>query len=289
MAKVAFLGLGVMGYPMAGHLKNKGGHDVTVYNRTAAKAEQWVKQHGGNSAPTPKAAAQGQDMVMCCVGNDNDLREVTLGKDGAFQAMGKGTIFVDHTTASAEIARELYTAAKKGGFDFVDAPVSGGQAGAENGVLTVMCGGDEPVFNKAKPMIDAYARACNLLGAPGSGQLAKMCNQICIAGLVQGLSEALHFAKKANLDIDKLIATISKGAAQSWQMENRYKSMAAGKFDHGFAVDWMRKDLSICLGEARKNGARLPVTALVDQFYAQVQGMGGKRWDTSALLALLDR
>ena len=289
MAKIAFLGLGVMGYPMAGHLKNKGGHDVTVYNRTAAKAEQWVKQHGGKSAPTPKAAAQGQDLVMCCVGNDNDLREVTLGKDGAFQAMGKGTIFVDHTTASAEIARELYAAAKKGGFDFVDAPVSGGQAGAENGVLTVMCGGDEPVFNKAKPMIDAYARACNLLGAPGSGQLAKMCNQICIAGLVQGLSEALHFAKKANLDVDKLIATISKGAAQSWQMENRYKSMAAGKFDHGFAVDWMRKDLSICLGEARKNGARLPVTALVDQFYAQVQGMGGKRWDTSALLALLDR
>ena len=289
MAKVAFLGLGVMGYPMAGHLKNKGGHEVTVYNRTAAKAEQWVKQHGGNSAPTPKAAAQGQDMVMCCVGNDNDLREVTLGKDGAFQAMGKGTIFVDHTTASAEIARELYAAAKKGGFDFVDAPVSGGQAGAENGILTVMCGGDEPVFNKAKPVIDAYARACNLMGAPGSGQLAKMCNQICIAGLVQGLSEALHFAKKANLDIDKLIATISKGAAQSWQMENRYKMMAAGKFDHGFAVDWMRKDLSICLGEARKNGARLPVTALVDQFYAQVQGMGGKRWDTSALLALLDR
>ena len=289
MAKVAFLGLGVMGYPMAGHLRNKGGHDVTVYNRTAAKAEQWVKQHGGNSAPTPKAAAQGQDMVMCCVGNDNDLREVTLGKDGAFQAMGKGTIFVDHTTASAEIARELYAAAKKGGFDFVDAPVSGGQAGAENGILTVMCGGDEPVFNKAKPVIDAYARACNLMGAPGSGQLAKMCNQICIAGLVQGLSEALHFAKKANLDIDKLIATISKGAAQSWQMENRYKMMAAGKFDHGFAVDWMRKDLSICLGEARKNGARLPVTALVDQFYAQVQGMGGKRWDTSALLALLDR
>jgi len=289
MAKVAFLGLGVMGYPMAGHLRNKGGHDVTVYNRTAAKAEQWVTQHGGNSAPTPKAAAQGQDMVMCCVGNDNDLREVTLGKDGAFQAMGKGTIFVDHTTASAEIARELYAAAKKGGFDFVDAPVSGGQAGAENGILTVMCGGDEPVFNKAKPVIDAYARACNLMGAPGSGQLAKMCNQICIAGLVQGLSEALHFAKKANLDIDKLIATISKGAAQSWQMENRYKMMAAGKFDHGFAVDWMRKDLSICLGEARKNGARLPVTALVDQFYAQVQGMGGKRWDTSALLALLDR
>jgi 3-hydroxyisobutyrate dehydrogenase len=289
MAKVAFLGLGVMGYPMAGHLKNKGAHDVTVYNRTAAKAEQWVKQFGGRSAPTPKAAAEGQDLVMCCVGNDNDLREVTLGANGAFAGMGKGTIFVDHTTASAEIARELYAAAKKGGFDFVDAPVSGGQAGAENGVLTVMCGGDEPVFNKAKPVIDAYARACNLMGAPGSGQLAKMVNQICITGLVQGLSEGLHFAKKAGLDIEKLIATISKGAAQSWQMENRYKTMVAGKFDHGFAVDWMRKDLSICLGEARKNGARLPVTALVDQFYAQVQGMGGKRWDTSSLMMLLER
>ncbi len=289
MAKVAFLGLGVMGYPMAGHLKNKGGHDVTVYNRTAAKAEQWVKQFGGRSAPTPKAAAEGQDFVMCCVGNDNDLREVTLGANGAFAGVGKGTIFVDHTTASAEIARELYAAAKKRGFDFVDAPVSGGQAGAENGVLTVMCGGDEPVFNKAKPVIDAYARACNLMGAPGSGQLAKMVNQICIAGLVQGLSEGLHFAKKAGLDIEKLIATISKGAAQSWQMENRYKTMVTGKFDHGFAVDWMRKDLSICLGEARKNGARLPVTALVDQFYAQVQGMGGKRWDTSSLMMLLER
>ena len=289
MAKVAFLGLGVMGYPMAGHLKNKGGHEVTVYNRTAAKAEQWVKQFGGKSAATPKAAAQGQDFVMCCVGNDNDLREVTLGKDGAFQAMGKGTIFVDHTTASAEIARELFDAAKKNGFDFIDGPVSGGQAGAENGVLTVMCGGDDGVFNKAKPVIDAYARACNLMGAPGSGQLAKMCNQICIAGLVQGLSEALHFAMKAGLDTDKLIATISKGAAQSWQMENRYKAMAAGKFDHGFAVDWMSKDLSICLDEARKNGASPPVTALVDQFYAEVQKMGGKRWDTSALLARLER
>jgi 3-hydroxyisobutyrate dehydrogenase len=289
MAKVAFLGLGVMGYPMAGHLKNKGGHDVTVYNRTAEKADQWVKQHGGRSAPTPKVATEGQDFVMACVGNDNDLREVTLGKDGAFAGMGKGTIFVDHTTASAEIARELYAAAKKGGFDFIDAPVSGGQAGAENGVLTVMCGGDEPVFNKAKPVIDAYGRACNLMGASGSGQLAKMVNQICIAGLVQGLSEGLHFAKKAGLDIEKLIATISKGAAQSWQMENRYKTMVAGKFDHGFAVDWMRKDLSICLGEARKNGARLPVTALVDQFYAQAQAMGGRRWDTSSLLAVLER
>jgi 3-hydroxyisobutyrate dehydrogenase len=289
MAKVAFLGLGVMGYPMAAHLKNKGGHEVTVYNRTAAKADQWAKQFGGKTAPTPKAAAQGQDFVMCCVGNDNDLREVTLGKDGAFQAMGKGTTFVDHTTASAEIARDLFDAAKKSGFDFIDAPVSGGQAGAENGVLTVMCGGEQGVFDKAKPVIDAYARACNLMGSPGSGQLAKMVNQICIAGLVQGLSEGIHFAKKAGLDIEKLIATISKGAAQSWQMENRYKMMAANKYDFGFAVDWMRKDLSICLGEARKNGANLPVTALVDQFYAEVQKMGGKRWDTSALLARLDR
>jgi 3-hydroxyisobutyrate dehydrogenase len=289
MAKVAFLGLGVMGYPMAGHLKTKGGHEVTVYNRTAAKAEAWVKQYGGKSAPTPKAAAAGQDFVMACVGNDDDLRQVTLGPDGAFAAMGKGTIFVDHTTASAEIARELYAAAKKSGFDFIDAPVSGGQAGAENGVLTVMCGGDAEPFARAEKVIAAYARACNLMGPPGSGQLAKMVNQICIAGLVQGLSEGLHFAKKAGLDIDNLIATISKGAAQSWQMENRYKTMVAGKFDHGFAVDWMRKDLAICLGEARKNGASLPVTALVDQFYAQVQAMGGKRWDTSSLLAVLER
>ncbi len=289
MAKVAFLGLGVMGYPMAGHLKNKGGHEVTVYNRTAAKAEKWVKQYGGKSAPTPKAAAQGQDFVMCCVGNDNDLREVTLGADGAFQAMGKGTIFVDHTTASAEIARELFAAGRKGGFDFIDAPVSGGQAGAENGVLTVMCGGEQAPFDRAAQVIAAYARACNLIGEPGAGQLTKMVNQICIAGLVQGLAEALHFAKKSKLDVEKVIATISKGAAQSWQMENRYKTMVAGKFDYGFAVDWMRKDLSICLGEARKNGATLPVTALVDQFYAEVQAIGGKRWDTSSLLARLER
>jgi 3-hydroxyisobutyrate dehydrogenase len=289
MAKVAFLGLGVMGYPMAGHLKNKGGHEVTVYNRTAAKAEQWVKQHGGKSAATPKAASQGQDFVMACVGNDNDLREVMLGADGAFAGMSKGAILVDHTTASAEIARELHAAAKKAGFDFVDAPVSGGQAGAENGVLTVMCGGDAGPFARAEKVIAAYARACNLMGETGSGQLAKMVNQICIAGLVQGLSEGLHFARKAGLDIEKLIATISKGAAQSWQMENRYKTMVAGKFEHGFAVDWMRKDLGICLGEARKNGANLPVTALVDQFYSEVQAMGGKRWDTSSLIALLDR
>jgi len=289
MAKVAFLGLGVMGYPMAGHLKTKGGHDVTVYNRTAAKAEKWVAQYGGKSAATPKQAAKGQDFVMCCVGNDDDLRQVTLGADGAFGAMSKGAVFVDHTTASAEIARELYKAGKERGFDCIDAPVSGGQAGAENGVLTVMCGGEQAAFDRAKPVIDSYARACNLLGAPGAGQLAKMVNQICIAGLVQGLSEGLHFAKKAGLDIEKLIATISKGAAQSWQMENRYKTMTDGKFDFGFAVDWMRKDLGICLNEARRNGAHLPVTALVDQFYSEVQAMGGKRWDTSSLIARLER
>jgi 3-hydroxyisobutyrate dehydrogenase len=289
MAKVAFVGLGVMGYPMAGHLKNKGGHDVTVYNRTGAKAEKWVAQYGGKSAPTPKAAAQGQDFVMICVGNDNDLREVTLGGNGVYAGAGKGSIVVDHTTASAAIARELHGEAKKRGFDFVDAPVSGGQAGAENGVLTVMCGGDEAPFAKAEKVIAAYARACNLLGTPGSGQLAKMVNQICIAGTVQGLAEGLHFAQKAGLDIEKLIATISKGAAQSWQMENRYKTMTAGKFDFGFAVDWMRKDLSICLDEARRSGAHLPVAALVDQFYSEVQKMGGKRWDTSSLIALLQR
>jgi len=289
MAKVAFLGLGVMGYPMAGHLKNKGGHEVTVYNRTAAKAEAWVKQYGGKSALTPKTAAQGQDFVMACVGNDNDLRQVMLGPDGAFGGMAKGAVLVDHTTASAEIARELYTGAKKAGFDFIDAPVSGGQAGAENGVLTVMCGGDAAPFARAEKVIAAYARARNLIGNAGAGQLTKMVNQICIAGLVQGLSEGLHFAKKAGLDVEKVMATISKGAAQSWQMENRYKTMVAGKFDYGFAVEWMRKDLGICLGEARNNGAHLPVTALVDQFYSEVQAMGGTRWDTSSLIAVLER
>ena len=289
MAKVAFVGLGVMGYPMAGHLKSKGGHDVTVFNRTAAKAEKWIAQYGGKNAPTPRRAAEGQDFVMACVGNDNDLREVMLGSEGIFAGVGKGAVVVDHTTASAEIARELHAEANKRGFDFIDAPVSGGQAGAENGVLTVMCGGDAEPFAKAEKVIAAYARACNLLGASGSGQLAKMVNQICIAGVVQGLAEALHFAQRAGLDIEKLVATISKGAAQSWQMENRYKSMAAGKFDFGFAVDWMRKDLAICLGEARRNGAHLPVTALVDQFYSQVQKMGGRRWDTSSLIALLQR
>ena len=289
MAKVAFLGLGVMGYPMARHLKQKGGHDVTVYNRSAAKAEKWVSENGGRTAKTPKEAAEGQDFVMMCVGNDNDVREVALGSDGAFDGMKKGTVFVDHTTASADIARELYGEAKKRGFDFVDGPVSGGQAGAENGVLTVMCGGDQGPFDRADKVIAAYARMCKLQGPAGAGQLAKMVNQICIAGLVQGLAEGLHFAKRAGLDIETLVDTISKGAAQSWQMENRYKTIAADKFDLGFAVDWMRKDLAICLGEARKNGANLPVTALVDQFYAEVQKMGGSRWDTSSLYARLAR
>jgi 3-hydroxyisobutyrate dehydrogenase len=289
MAKVAFLGLGVMGYPMAGHLKNKGGHEMTVYNRTAAKAEKWVAQYGGRSAATPKAAAAGQDFIFCCVGNDNDLREVTLGSNGAYHGVRKGAVYIDHTTASAEIARELHAEASKRDFDFVDAPVSGGQAGAENGVLTVMCGGDAEPYARAEKMIAAYARMCKLLGGPGAGQLTKMVNQICIAGLVQGLSEGIHFAMKAGLDVNAVIETISKGAAQSWQMENRYKTMVAGKFDFGFAVDWMRKDLAICLGEARKNGATLPVAALVDQFYAEVQKMGGRRWDTSSLIARLQR
>jgi len=289
MAKVAFIGLGVMGYPMAGHLKTKGGHDLTVYNRTAAKAERWVAQFGGKRAATPKEAAAGQDFVMTCVGNDNDLREVTLGPDGAFAGMARGAVYVDHTTASAEIARELHAAATTRGFEAIDAPVSGGQAGAENGILTVMCGGDAGPYSRAEPVIAAYARMCKLLGPAGAGQLTKMVNQICIAGLVQGLAEGIHFAKKAGLDVEAVIATISKGAAQSWQMENRYKTMNEGKFDFGFAVDWMRKDMAICLGEARKNGANLPVTALVDQFYSEVQKMGGRRWDTSSLIARLER
>lgn len=289
MAKVAFLGLGVMGFPMAGHLAARGGHEVTVYNRTAAKAEQWVARHGGRRAATPREAAEGQDFVMACVGNDADLHEVTLGDNGAFAGIKQGAVFVDHTTASAEIARALYAAGKERGFHCIDAPVSGGQAGAENGALTVMCGGDAEPFARVEPVIASYARACTLMGASGSGQLAKMVNQICIAGLVQGLAEGLHFAHKAGLDAEKLIATISKGAAQSWQMENRYKTMIAGKFDFGFAVDWMRKDLSICLAEARRNGAHLPVTALVDQFYSEVQAMGGRRWDTSSLIARLER
>jgi 3-hydroxyisobutyrate dehydrogenase len=289
MAKVAFLGLGVMGFPMAGHLLTKGGHEVTVYNRTPAKAQAWVEKFGGRAAATPKAAADGQDFVMACVGNDDDLRSVTLGGDGAFAGMKPGAIFVDHTTASAEVARQLDAEATARGLHFIDAPVSGGQAGAENGVLTVMCGGKDADYARAEPVIAAYARMCKLLGPAGSGQLTKMVNQICIAGLVEGLSEGLHFAKKAGLDVTAVIDTISKGAAQSWQMENRYKTMDEGKFDFGFAVEWMRKDLSICLAEARRNGASLPVTALVDNFYAEVEKMGGRRWDTSALMARLQR
>ena len=288
MVKAAFLGLGVMGYPMARHLAAKG-HDITVYNRTTAKAEKWVSEHGGKLAKTPAEAARGQDLVFACVGNDNDLREVTLGAEGAFQSVARGAIFVDHTTASAEIARELYAAAQAGGFGFLDAPVSGGQAGAENGQLTVMVGGDHAAFDRAQPTIMSFAKAARLLGPSGAGQLAKMMNQICIAGVVQGLAEAVHFGKKAGMDIEAVIDVISKGAAQSWQMENRYKTMNAGKFDFGFAVDWMRKDLAIVLDEARSNGAKLPLTALVDQFYAEVQSMGGKRWDTSSLLARLER
>ncbi|MGX7705408.1 NAD(P)-dependent oxidoreductase [Methylobacterium sp. Gmos1] len=288
MAKVAFLGLGVMGGPMARHLAAKG-HDVTVYNRTKAKADDWVKAHGGKAAATPREAAEGQEIVFACVGNDDDLRSVTTGPDGAFAAMGKGTVFVDHTTASAEVARELSAAAEKAGFGFIDAPVSGGQAGAENGVLTVMCGGDSDTFARVEPVIGSYARACRLLGPVGAGQLAKMMNQICIAGLVQGLSEAVHFGKQAGLDIEAVLDVISKGAAGSWQMENRGKTMNEGKFEFGFAVDWMRKDLSIVLAEARRNKAKLPVTALVDQFYAEVQSMGGGRWDTSSLIARLEK
>jgi 3-hydroxyisobutyrate dehydrogenase len=288
MAKVAFLGLGVMGYPMARHLKSKG-HDVTVYNRTTAKAEKWASEHGGTVARTPQEAAAGQEIVFSCVGNDDDLRQVTIGPDGAFQAVDRGAIFVDHTTASAEVARELHATAKEKGFGFVDAPVSGGQAGAENGALTVMCGGEQDIYARAEPVIMSYARASRLLGPAGSGQLTKMINQICIAGLVQALSEGIHFGKRAGLDVEAVLDVISKGAAQSWQMENRGKTMNQGKFDFGFAVDWMRKDLSICLAEARRNGAHLPVTALVDQFYSEVQKMGGARWDTSALIARLDR
>jgi 3-hydroxyisobutyrate dehydrogenase len=288
MAKVAFLGLGVMGFPMAGHLKTKGGHDVTVYNRTAAKADAWVQKFGGRAAPTPKAAAEGQDFVMACVGNDNDLRDVTLGKDGAFAAMGKGTIFVDHTTASAEIARELCAAAKGKGFEFIDAPVSGGQAGAQNGQLGIMCGGDSADFDRAKPVLDTYAKSCALIGSPGAGQLTKMVNQLCIAGIAQGLAEAVAFAKRNKLDVEKVIGVISKGAAQSWQMENRWKQMDEMKAEgFGFATEWMRKDMAICLEQARKSGARLPVAALVDQLWAHLEARGGKRWDSTAGLVQL--
>ncbi|MCX5568242.1 NAD(P)-dependent oxidoreductase [Kaistia nematophila] len=288
MTKVAFLGLGVMGYPMARHLQAKG-HEVTVYNRNAAKSAKWVAEFGGRAAATPKEATEGQDIVFACVGNDNDLRAVTIGADGAFAGLAAGAVFVDHTTASAEVARELHAEAEKRGFAFIDAPVSGGQAGAENGVLTVMCGGDSEPFARVEPVIRSYARACQLLGPVGSGQLAKMMNQICIAGIVQGLAEALHFGKRAGLDVEAVVEVISKGAAQSWQMENRYKTMNAGQFEFGFAVDWMRKDLGICLDEARNNGAKLPLTALVDQFYGDVQAMGGNRWDTSSLIARLEK
>lgn len=289
MAKVAFLGLGVMGYPMAGHLARKGGHDVTVYNRTAAKAESWVKDYGGRLAPTPRAAAEGADFVFACVGNDDDLRQVTVGPDGAFKGMKPGAVFVDDTTASAKVARELYAAAKAGGFDFLDAPVSGGEAGAVNGVLTVMVGGDAEPFARAEPVISSFARMVGHMGPAGAGQLAKMVNQICVVGVVESLSEAIHFAMKAGLDVEKVIGAISKGAAQSWQMENRWKTMVAGEFDFGFAVDWARKDLGIVLDQAREVGAHLPGTALIDQFYSEVQAMGGRRWDTSALIARLNR
>jgi 3-hydroxyisobutyrate dehydrogenase len=288
MSKIAFIGLGTMGFPMAGHLKARAGHDVVVFNRTPARAEAWVARYGGNAAASPAEAAEGAAFVFTCVGNDDDLRAVTLAPDGAFRTLGSGAIFVDHTTSSASIARELYTAAAERGASGLDAPVSGGQSGAENGTLTVMVGGDAAPFAAAKPVIEGYAHAVNLIGPTGSGQLTKMVNQICIAGLIESLAEALAFATRAGLDIDKVIATISKGAAQSWQMENRWKTMVEGKFDFGFAVDWVRKDFALIFEEARRNGASLPVTTLVDQFYAEIQAMGGRRWDTSSLIARLE-
>ncbi|WP_444666356.1 NAD(P)-dependent oxidoreductase [Cereibacter changlensis] len=288
MARVAFLGLGVMGFPMAGHLAAKG-HEVTVYNRSPAKAAAWVEKHGGKSAATPREAAAGAEFVMSCVGNDDDLRAVCLGEDGAFAGMEKGAVFVDHTTVSAQVTRELSAEADRLGLGFIDAPVSGGQAGAENGVLSVMCGGDDATYARAEPVIDAYARVCKLLGDSGSGQIAKMMNQICIAGLVQGLAEALAFGQKAGMDGRAVVEVISQGAAGSWQMQNRHATMLDDRFDFGFAVDWMRKDLGICLKTADEIGASLPVTALVDQFYKEVQQMGGNRWDTSALIKRLTR
>jgi 3-hydroxyisobutyrate dehydrogenase-like beta-hydroxyacid dehydrogenase len=285
-AKVAFIGLGVMGFPMAGHLKAKG-YEVTVYNRTGAKAEEWVKKHGGKSAPTPAAAAKDQDLVMTMVGNDKDVEDVILGKDGALAGMRKGAILVDHTTASADVARKVFEAAKAKGIAFIDAPVSGGQAGAENGKLTVMCGGEQAPFDKAKPVMDSYGRAVTLMGAPGAGQLTQMVNQICIAGLVQGLSEGIAFAEKAGLDVNLMLDVISKGAAQSWQMENRGKTMHERKFNFGFAVDWMRKDLGICLAEAKRNGAKLPVTEIVARYYDEISQKGGNRFDTSSLITRL--
>jgi 3-hydroxyisobutyrate dehydrogenase len=290
MAKCAFIGLGIMGYPMAGHLQAKG-HEVCVYNRTSEKAEAWASQHGGRAAPTPRQAAEGAELVFMCVGNDDDIRSVTYGDDGALAGLGRDCVLVDHTTASADVARELEAAAKDQGKHFVDAPVSGGQAGAENGVLTIMCGGEQAAFDRAKPVMDAYGRAVTLMGPAGAGQLTKMVNQICIAGLVQGLAEALNFGMRAGLDMTKVIEVISKGAAQSWQMDNRASTMVQGKFDFGFPVVWMRKDLKICMEEANRNGALLPTTALIDQFYHQIMKAGGSRWDTSSLihnLQLLD-
>ena len=281
--KVAFIGLGVMGYPMAGYI-SKGGHNVTVYNRTGAKADKWLKDFKGKKADTPKDAAKDADYIFTCVGNDNDLREVTFGEKGIFKSIKKGAVYIDNTTASATIAREIYSHAKKNGFGFLDAPVSGGQAGAENGALTVMVGGDQGDFDKALDKIDCYSKKVKLLGKSGSGQLAKMVNQICIAGLVQGLSEAINFGQKAGLNMEDVIEVISKGAAQSWQMENRYKTMLEDKFDFGFAVDWMRKDLKIAMEEAKNNGSLLPITEIIDKYYAEVQDMGGKRWDTSSLI-----
>ncbi|NMP17430.1 NAD(P)-dependent oxidoreductase [Thalassotalea sp. Y01] len=286
MKNVAFIGLGVMGYPMAGHLQNNG-YNVTVYNRTTAKAQQWTEQYGGKFANTPKSASEQADIVFVCVGNDDDVRQVVLGSDGVLAGLQQGAILVDHTTASAELARELSAAAKQQGVEFIDAPVSGGQAGAENGQLTVMCGGEKQVFEQAQPVMASFAKFSQLMGPVGNGQIAKMANQICIAGVVQGLSEALNFAQRAGLDADTLVETISKGAAGSWQMENRYKTMYSGEYEFGFAVDWMRKDLSIAFAEAQKHNAQLPMTKMVDGFYQQVQDMGGNRWDTSSLIALL--
>jgi len=289
MAKVAFLGLGVMGYPMAGHLVKKGGHDVTVYNRTAAKAQQWAKEYGGKHAPTPREAAKDCELVMMCVGNDDDVRSVVYGDNGVLAGTKKGAILVDHTTASATVAREVHGKAKEKGIGFIDAPVSGGQAGAVNGQLGIMCGGEQTVFDRAKPVLDIYAKMCALIGGPGAGQLTKMVNQLCIAGIAQSLAEGLAFAKRNNLDLEKVVSVISKGAAQTWQMDNRWKPMSEMKVEgFGFAIEWMRKDMAICLDQARKSGARLPVAALVDQFWAHLEARGGKRWDsTSALIQLL--
>ena len=285
---VAFIGLGVMGYPMAGYI-SKAGHNVTVFNRTSAKAEKWISEYKGKMASTPKEAADGADFIFTCVGNDNDLKEVSLGEHGLFHSTKEGAIYIDNSTVSAEISRELYKSAKEKGFAFLDAPISGGQSGAEGGILTVMVGGDEEAFNKAEPVIDCYSKKVKLIGPSGSGQLTKMMNQMCIAGVVQGLSEAINFGINAGLDIDKVMETISKGAAQSWQMENRYKTMVVDKFDYGFAVDWMRKDLKIVIEEAKRNGSPVPITEIVDEYYADVQKMGGNRWDSSSLIARLKK